>query len=96
LIFTAGRDRCLETDSLVSTVWPKMADAVRRVMNVERVRLTLGVRALRELRDSAIPFLDVARGRQVRPLVTHDGRDLVTLGSTSISSFATPTAADEH
>jgi DNA-binding IclR family transcriptional regulator len=47
--------------------------------------------------DSAIPLLDVARGRPVQPLhVTHDGRDLVTFGSTPISSFVTPTAADEH
>jgi hypothetical protein len=49
------------------------------------------------LGDSAIPFLDVARGPPVQPLhVTHDGRDLVTFGSTPIRSFATPTAADEH
>jgi hypothetical protein len=91
------RERCLETDPLVGTVWPRVAGAVGRVMNVERVRLFLGVRALRGLGDSAISFLDVARGRPVQPLhVTHDGSDLVTFGSTPISSFVTPTAADEH
>jgi hypothetical protein len=61
------RERCLETDPLVGTVWLRMAGAVGRVMNVERMRLFLGVRAFRGAGgDSAIPFLDVARGRSSR------------------------------
>jgi hypothetical protein len=91
------RERCLETDPLVGTVWPRMAGAVGRVMNVEGVRLFLGVRALRGAGGQRDPVLDVARGRPVQPLhVAHGGRDLVTFGSTPISSFVTATAADEH
>jgi hypothetical protein len=42
------------------------------------------------------PVLGCREG-PVQPLhVTHDGRDLVTFGSTPSSSFAAPTAADEH
>jgi hypothetical protein len=85
------RERCL-----VGTVWPRMAGAVGRVMNVERVRLFLGA-PWGGLGDSAIPFLDVARGRPVQPLrVTLDGCDPRHIRVYGDQLFVTPTAADEH
>jgi hypothetical protein len=72
-----------------------MAGAVWRVMNGERVRLLVGVRAFRRVGAQRDPVLDVASGRPGQPPhITHDGRDLVR--STPINSSATPTAADEQ
>jgi hypothetical protein len=67
------RERCLESDPLVRTIWPRMAGAVGRVMNVERVRRFLGVRAFRGAGGQRDPVLG-CRERPASPAAARHAR----------------------